>query len=243
MIDPMFQTIGQTAYNEQAADAKSGQSSEDGFDEVFARLLVQEVRRAMPEDGMLGGSGLAGMFAPMIDDALVQALMDGGVSASTPGPIRAATHAHSPALGHGDGHGHHDDLDIHQLVDGGKLTSHFGHRADPFTKAHKMHNGVDIAAPMGSPIQAARAGVVTYSGDRGGYGNVVIIDHGDGNETRYAHCERLDVQPGQRVAAGEVIATVGSTGRSTGPHLHFELRQNGQAVAPSAWLSGTDSDH
>ena len=241
MIDPMFQTIGQTAYNEQAADATPGKTSEDGFDEVFARLLVQEVRRAMPEDGMLGGSGLAGMFAPMIDDALVQALMDGGISASTPGPIRAATHAIPTAQAYGQGYD--EDLDIDSLVPGGRVTSNFGYRSDPFTKQRKMHQGVDIAAPVGTPIQAARAGVVTFSGDRGGYGNLVIVDHGDGNQTRYGHCERLNVQPGQRVEAGEVIATVGSTGRSTGPHLHFELRQNGEAVAPSAWLSGTDSDH
>ena len=234
MIDPMFQTIGQTAYNEHAAGANTDKTSEDGFDEVFARLLVQEVRRAMPEDGMLGGSGLAGMFAPMIDDALVQALMDGGVSASTPGPIRAATHAIPTSKGH--------DLDIDSLVSGGRVTSNFGYRSDPFTKQRKMHQGVDIAAPVGTPIQAARAGVVTFSGERGGYGNLVIVDHGDGNETRYGHCDQLNVQPGQRVGAGETIATVGSTGRSTGPHLHFELRQDGQAVAPSAWLSGTDSE-
>jgi murein DD-endopeptidase MepM/ murein hydrolase activator NlpD len=119
----------------------------------------------------------------------------------------------------------------------GSVSSSFGHRSDPFSGERKSHRGVDIAAAAGSPIQAVRAGTVTFAGDRGGYGNVVVVDHGRGLETRYAHCESVDVQVGDAVRAGAPIATVGSTGRSTGPHLHFEVRQDGQAVDPNQVLT------
>lgn len=92
---------------------------------------------------------------------------------------------------------------------------------------------MDLAAPAGTPIVAAGGGTVTFAGPRGGYGNVVILDHGDGTETRYAHQQRLDVTVGQQVTGGQQIGTVGSTGNSTGPHLHFEVRRNGQPVDPA----------
>ncbi len=114
--------------------------------------------------------------------------------------------------------------------------SGFGLRTDPIDGSQKMHKGVDIGAPAGTPITAAGDGIVTWAGERGGYGQLVVIDHGGGVETRYAHQSRLDVTPGQRVAAGEVIGAVGSTGRSTGPHLHFEVRVDGEAVDPADWL-------
>ncbi|HEC08513.1 MAG TPA: M23 family metallopeptidase [Acidimicrobiales bacterium] len=120
---------------------------------------------------------------------------------------------------------------------GFELGSGFGLRTDPIDGSQKMHKGVDIGAPAGTPIAAAADGVVTWAGERGGYGQLVVIDHGGGVETRYAHQSRLDVVPGQRVAAGEMIGAVGSTGRSTGPHLHFEVRVDGEAVDPAGWLS------
>lgn len=100
----------------------------------------------------------------------------------------------------------------------------------------RMHEGIDIAASTGTPIRAAAAGVVIWSGWRGGYGNAVIIDHGNGLSTVYAHASALIARQGQRVAQGEVIALVGSTGNSSGPHLHFEVRVNGVAVDPLLYL-------
>lgn len=117
----------------------------------------------------------------------------------------------------------------------GRLSSGFGHRRHPVHGTVRMHTGLDIAAPAGTPIRAAASGVVTAAGARGGYGLTVDIDHG-GVSTRYAHQARLLVRAGQAVAAGQVIGVVGSTGVSTGPHLHFEVRTPAGAVDPGGWL-------
>jgi murein DD-endopeptidase MepM/ murein hydrolase activator NlpD len=119
----------------------------------------------------------------------------------------------------------------------GRVTSTYGRRVDPINGGARDHHGVDIAAPRGTPIGAAAAGTVVFAGRRGGYGNTVIIEQPDGKQTLYAHAEELLVKAGERVNAGQTIATVGSTGRSTGPHLHFEVRENGQPIDPSTTLA------
>lgn len=118
----------------------------------------------------------------------------------------------------------------------GRVSSDFGHRSDPLAGGRAHHSGLDLAAPEGTPVLAVKGGVVRRAGDAGGYGNLVEIDHGDGVSTRYAHQAELRVAPGQRVEAGEIIGTVGSTGRSTGPHLHLEVRVDGEAVDPDRYL-------
>jgi murein DD-endopeptidase MepM/ murein hydrolase activator NlpD len=112
----------------------------------------------------------------------------------------------------------------------GPVTSSFGWRWG------RMHEGIDIAAPSGTPIASAAGGTVIYAGWLGGYGNLVVIDHGGGVSTAYAHQSSIAVGSGQSVAQGQVIGYVGSTGHSTGPHLHFEVRVNGQAVDPLGYL-------
>ena len=99
-----------------------------------------------------------------------------------------------------------------------------------------MHEGIDIAVGEGTPVSAAAAGVVIYAGWMGGYGNLVAVDHGNGLSTAYAHNSSLAVSVGQSVAAGETISYSGSTGNSTGPHVHFEVRVNGSAVDPLGYL-------
>ena len=116
------------------------------------------------------------------------------------------------------------------------ITSGFGYRRDPFNGSGAMHAGIDFKGPMGSPVFAAADGRVTFVGRKAGYGNVVEITHGNGMLTRYAHLSRFDVKVGQQVAAGATIAGLGSTGRSTGPHLHFEVRINDRAVNPRPFL-------
>lgn len=118
----------------------------------------------------------------------------------------------------------------------GRFSSPYGYRTHPISGKHKLHTGQDIAAPHGTIIKAAGPGVVISTGWRGGYGNTVIIDHGGGISTLYGHCSRIIARQGQRVSAGASIAAVGSTGYSTGPHLHFEVRVKGTPVNPRKYL-------
>lgn len=121
-----------------------------------------------------------------------------------------------------------------------RLTSRFGPRVHPVRGTRDFHTGLDFAAAAGTPVRAATNGVVGYAGPGGGYGNLVKITHADGVETWYAHLASYSVRPGQQVAAGEQIGTVGSTGNSTGPHLHFEVRVDGEPRDPEPWLRAKD---
>lgn len=119
------------------------------------------------------------------------------------------------------------------------VTSEFGYRSDPFTGETRGHTGMDLAVPTGTPIRAALPGTVTVSQYNSSYGYYVVIDHGDGLSTLYGHNSRLLAQVGQVVAAGDIIALSGSTGRSTGPHLHFEVWVNGERTNPRYYLPTT----
>ena len=113
-----------------------------------------------------------------------------------------------------------------------RLSSRFGDRRHPIHGGWSRHAGIDLAAPYGTPIMATGSGVVTRAGSSGGYGLMVGLDHGGGMETRYAHMSRYIVRPGDRVSEGQVIGYVGSTGNSTGPHLHYEMLVGGRPVNP-----------
>lgn len=116
------------------------------------------------------------------------------------------------------------------------ISSGFGYRSDPFNGHAAMHSGLDFKGPIGAPIYAAADGRVSFVGRKSGYGNVVEISHGNGLMTRYAHMSRFSARVGQTVSAGSVIGAIGNTGRSTGPHLHFEVRVNDRAVNPRPFL-------
>lgn len=138
---------------------------------------------------------------------------------------------------------------IRTPVEGARQSSGFGMRFHPVLGYSRMHQGVDFAAPTGTPILASAAGTVVMAGWGGGYGNVVVLDHGKGMRTRYAHMSKVGVKAGQRVGQGQMIGRVGSTGLSTGPHLHYEVWQNGKPVNPrqakfmsSVELGGADYD-
>jgi murein DD-endopeptidase MepM/ murein hydrolase activator NlpD len=122
------------------------------------------------------------------------------------------------------------------------FTSGFGTRSDPFRGSRAMHGGIDLAGPLGTPIYATADGIVGRSEyNNGGYGNLVEINHGQGIQTRYGHLSRLIARPGQRVRRGELIGLMGSTGRSTGSHLHYEVRIDGRAVNPTPFIQGNDT--
>lgn len=121
-------------------------------------------------------------------------------------------------------------------IDAAFNSSSYGWRIDPFNGNKAFHEGLDFTADTGTPIRAAADGIVSTAERTPDYGNIVKIDHGSGLETRYAHASVLLVKPGERVVKGQIVAQVGSTGRSTGPHLHYEIRLNGNALDPRKYL-------
>jgi murein DD-endopeptidase MepM/ murein hydrolase activator NlpD len=125
-------------------------------------------------------------------------------------------------------------------VRSGYITSTFGFRKDPFRGRSTFHKGVDFAGVRGSPVVAVAEGVVTFSGKQSGYGNLVEVRHKDGLVTRYGHCQKRLVREGDQVAHGQTIATLGSTGRSTGPHVHFEILVGGKQVNPLKYIDRTN---
>ena len=118
----------------------------------------------------------------------------------------------------------------------GWYSSTFGYRVSPFTSRREFHKGVDIANHIGTKIVAPAKGIITYAGRRGGYGRMIVIDHGHGIETRYGHMNKLFKQEGDIVKRGDIIGTIGNSGRSTGPHLHYEVRLNGVPVDPTKYI-------
>jgi murein DD-endopeptidase MepM/ murein hydrolase activator NlpD len=197
-----------------------------GDEKVQREFEVMLVRQLLQDLKLPGMDGNAAMFSDIIEEALARQIVenrDGGPGTSVAVPRRGPKHDHD-----------------HEPAAGAvRKTSGFGWRSDPIHGAKKFHHGIDVGAPIGTPIRAGRAGTVLTAGPAGTYGNLVVLDHGNGVTSRYAHCSALDVVKGQVVAAGEQVGRVGSTGRSTGPHLHFEVRNNGTAVDPSSWLEGS----
>lgn len=134
----------------------------------------------------------------------------------------------------------HEVFPAGRPIDGGWISSYFGYRADPFNGLREFHQGVDLAGKLGDSVIAVAAGVVTYAGKRFGYGNLVEINHGNGFVTRYGHNSEVKVRVGETVSKGEVVALMGSTGRSTGPHVHFEVWRAGHVVDPLKYLNASN---
>lgn len=126
---------------------------------------------------------------------------------------------------------------IYPLMDA-RLTSKFGKRKHPIHQVKRHHNGLDLAAESETPIRAIREGVVIFADTYKGYGKLIVVKHTGGYSSHYGHCKAIQVDPGKKVKAGEIIATVGSTGLATGPHLHFEIRANGKPQDPLKYFPG-----
>lgn len=195
--------------------------------EQFARVMVQEMRSSLPKEAM--GGPFADAFGSVFDDAMATALVDSG-GMEIPWGIQDSQRMANP------------------LPAAARVSSGFGMReAHPIHGDRRMHHGVDLVAPRGTEIGSVRAGrVVRVERSQSGYGNLVVVDHGEGMTSRYAHCQDILVREGQHLDAGELLGTVGSSGDSTGPHLHLEVRIDGEAVDPVPYMpqgSTESSDH
>jgi murein DD-endopeptidase MepM/ murein hydrolase activator NlpD len=132
----------------------------------------------------------------------------------------------------------HDHGAAERMPDGRpRVSSNYGARIHPIDGTRHFHTGVDVRAAQGTPILAAAGGVVKRAGERGGYGNAVEVDHGNGVTTLYAHAQALSVQPGDTISEGQALGLVGKTGKATGPHLHFEVRVEGKPIDPRRALN------
>jgi flagellar protein FlgJ len=208
------------------------------FEAMLLQVVIKEMRKTVPE-GMFSGTG-TDVFQDMFDQELSSHMLDDGgglgladaIIGNVPSPVQSfqAMPIGIQAYGAQGAATALSRTDIMPVE--GRVSSLFGTRKDPIRGTQREHHGLDIAAPEGTDIRAVRDGTVRFSGERGSYGKLVILDHGDGLETRYAHCSELIVNEGEKIRAGERIALVGTTGRSTGPHLHLEARKDGQAVDP-----------
>ncbi len=200
-------------------------------------LLMREVLKSARLFGSAEGhAGLAqDNFVDVIAEAVVNATAhhSGGTGATGSKKMAPPPNGHRSAGSSGSaGSGV-----LAAVVDGpARVSSGFGERTDPFTGKHTHHHGLDIAAAEGTAITSVSAGTVVHAGPAGGYGLVVDVKGDDGEVVRYAHASAVNVAVGDRVDIGDEIAAVGSTGRSTGPHLHLEVRRNGEAVDPTTAL-------
>jgi murein DD-endopeptidase MepM/ murein hydrolase activator NlpD len=247
------------------AETKAKQAKQAGqqLEAFFMRTLLSEAR---PQGGAGPDSGFAGdTFKQMLDEALSDKMSAaGGIglskmfekqlngdqqiaqqpTAEVPGTIRSLS---GNVSGINDsGIGSIPDPRIvgpeignaprFALPVAGRASSGYGERVDPINHTSQIHPGFDLAAPTGTRVGAAAGGTVVHAGPAGTYGNLVTIRHEDGFETRYAHLSKVDVKAGDKVQPGQEVGEVGTTGHSTGPHLHFEIRKEGKALDPKPYL-------
>jgi murein DD-endopeptidase MepM/ murein hydrolase activator NlpD len=211
LVGQMMQQMRSSMFDSEDADAEKGAAP-------LADALFSELSLALSR---AGGLGLAdSLVAPLGRETGAVGVVSSG-AAATPADVAAA--------------GADAIADLPAPFVSGRMSSAYGWRRDPIDQSVKFHRGVDIAMPVGNDVPAAQTGTVKFAGEAKGYGLTVVIDHGS-YSTRYAHLSKLDVQPGDRVQAGQIIAQSGATGRVTGAHLHFEVIEAGQSVNPSEIL-------
>ena len=210
--------------NSQREKLRRLENRVDAIEDEARRL--SEISGVTHEEGDGGGGATPGTGGPsMLLDAAGIALVEQRAA-----QLEADLKAHEAALSE------RSRVPSIWPVEGGEVTDTFGGRRDPFGGGSEFHSGQDIRAPRGTPVYAAANGVVTLAGTQSGYGNVVVVDHGNGLTTRYAHLSEIGATLGQEIGRGELVGLVGSTGRSTGPHLHYEVRINDVAVNPGHYL-------
>lgn len=203
------------------------------FESLLLHEMIKAMRKTVPEGGLTERSFGRKIFTEMQDEKLARAMANvGGIGlhrilvdqlgANMPDEPLAGP----GLLAHPLGAGRH------------QVSSEFGPRRHPIHGDKRLHAGLDLPAATGSPVLAARGGVVTHAGRMGGYGLMIEMEHADGMTTRYAHLDRLDVELGDELRTGVRIGAVGATGAATGPHLHFEVRVDGEPTDPHKHFAG-----
>lgn len=227
------------------------------FESLFINQMLKTMREGLGKSEMFHGGSGEDIYTSMLDEELAKSMSNaGGIGlekmlmkqmsneygkaaamdlTDTAIPTRPAQVASRQAWHAGEVQGEPRQM---VMPVNGRISSEYGRRIDPFTGESRFHHGLDIAAPEGTPIYPARQGTVIFSGKREGYGNLVEVRHDDGSITRYGHTAMNLVRQGDKAEAGVPIALVGSTGRSTGPHLHFEVVKDGASVDPGGLLYG-----
>lgn len=206
----------QVAYLETISEAATERSKR-------IATVLKEIGRPLPGK-MKSVEAIGGPFEPIPSDADPETFKDGvKIALAQVEQFRALQ---KTAAG----------LPLTTPMSKGSITSRFGVRTDPFRRRPAMHTGIDFRAPSGQPARATAAGKVISAGYEGGYGNMVEIDHGGGITTRFAHLSKIIAKKGQTIAKGDVVGNTGNTGRSTGPHLHYEIRVNGRAIDPMNFI-------
>lgn len=204
------------------------ESAASEFETLIVQKMLETMRASVGQSGLLQRSAHRKVLEGSFDRQMAEHLVRDGGGLGLVDELAGAAR------------GARDERRV--LPVEGRLSSSFGHRRDPLSGAQRFHGGVDLAAPAGTPIRAAASGEVVFSGRRGAAGNLVMVRHQDGSVAHYAHARELAVRKGDQVAAGQEIASVGSTGRSTGPHLHFAVRQGERRLDPLEWLEGAAQD-
>ncbi len=205
----LLKGLGQSAYSK---NSEENQNVAGNVDSAEGSVAPSAVSRPVAPPAMQGALPPAPGASPAV-------------------PAISAPHTHGPLEESRPAVSTPEEGDL-PIREGGRVSSPYGYRRDPFTGETRFHHGVDIAAAEGTEIYPAKGGVVSYSGHQKGYGNIVVVDHGNGLVTKYAHNRVNRVATGDRVGTDTIIAEVGSTGRSTGPHLHFEVQYEGRKVPP-----------
>lgn len=227
------------------------------FEAFFIQNMLKEMRKTIPRSDLLGGRETMELFESMMDENLGKVIAEGqgiGLARQLRGYLEGGQEAGLQHLGRYPAappqagwpvamrtpprvvseHLHEGQADLGQH----QISSGFGERIHPIYGDRRFHAGIDIPMPEGTPVRAAGEGVVRFAGWQRGYGYMVEVEHPDGYSTRYAHNAELLVEEGQAVTAETVLAKSGSTGNSTGPHLHFEVRKDGAPIDPTqvAWV-------
>jgi murein DD-endopeptidase MepM/ murein hydrolase activator NlpD len=232
-------------------DAEAAREAAREFESFLLYYLIKTMRETVQESELLGKRNSEHIYRSMLDEQIAHRLAERGgfglgemiYRGITPesAPETQATLANPVSLHRQTPEAYFkaavpDDSEL-SLEISARISSGFGWRNDPFTGESRMHKGIDLALPAGTPVRAAADGTVLFSGEMRGYGKVVILGHGDGTETVYAHNRSNRYPEGTEVRKGEMIARAGMSGRATGPHLHFEVRKNGEAVNPSGYVN------